>query len=159
MIKASLCLKHRSIPPLAHLETPDPKIPFAELGLRLPRSLEPMPIGPDAACIAINSFGYGGTNAHAVLQEVATPAATTSCDREGVRGMHVLPISARSKPALKELAKALNDFWLRTTPDRCTTSAIPRLCVAAITTIGWRWLPDRRRDEAATAIVRGQSRC
>jgi acyl transferase domain-containing protein/NADPH:quinone reductase-like Zn-dependent oxidoreductase/acyl carrier protein len=107
IIKASLCLKHNSVPPVANLETPNPKIAFAELGLRLPRGTEPMSAGPDATCVAINSFGYGGTNAHAILQE-AMPAAEPGA--EGARDVHLLPISARSRPALVELAKAYHQL-------------------------------------------------
>ena len=36
--KASLCLAHKQIPPIANLETPNPNIPFEKLGLRLART-------------------------------------------------------------------------------------------------------------------------
>lgn len=113
LIKLALCLKNKAIPPLANLTTPNPKIPFDELGLRLPLQLEPMPSGPGPACVAINSFGYGGTNAHAILEEYVASDAAPDADG-GVRGAavpaaepqwHVLPLSARSKPALEELAR------------------------------------------------------
>jgi acyl transferase domain-containing protein len=87
LIKAALCLKHQQIPPLANLETPNPQIPFEELGLRLPRSLEPMPEGEGPAYVAINAFGYGGTNAHAILQEASMKkeALTTLMPPKGVK--------------------------------------------------------------------------
>lgn len=110
LIKASLCLKHRQIPPLANLQTPNPKIPFDELGLRLPRRLEPMPGGDGLAYIGINSFGYGGTNAHAILTE-APQSGGTVCPADATANEqsswpHLLPLSARSRAALEALAQA-----------------------------------------------------
>lgn len=102
VIKAALCLKHRQIPPVANLETPNPAIPFAELGLRLPTGLEPMPAGTGPALIGVNSFGYGGTNAHAILQEAPEAGAQPSDDAG--TGSWILPISARSPKALQALA-------------------------------------------------------
>jgi 3-oxoacyl-(acyl-carrier-protein) synthase len=43
LIKAALMLRARRIPPSLHLERPNPRIPFAELGLRIPTALEPWP--------------------------------------------------------------------------------------------------------------------
>jgi len=40
LIKLALALKHRQIPPSLHFETPNPKIPFEELRLRVPAALE-----------------------------------------------------------------------------------------------------------------------
>jgi acyl transferase domain-containing protein/acyl carrier protein len=107
VIKLALCLKHGQIPPLANLQTPNPKIPFPELGLRLPTRLEPMPAGDGPACVGINSFGYGGTNAHAILQEAVLPdRAAFMTDEDPPTALHFLPLSARSTAALKDLAKA-----------------------------------------------------
>lgn len=105
VIKAALCLRHKQIPPLANLETPNPDIPFEELGMRLPKGLEPMPPGDGPALVGVNSFGYGGTNAHAILEEwpVETRSAVSDSDD---RGYWLLPLSARAPQALQELACA-----------------------------------------------------
>lgn len=106
LIKLALCLKNNAIPPLANLTVANPKIPFAQLGLRLPLALEPMPPGPGTACVSINSFGYGGTNAHAVLEQyVPDPLAEKTSQAIPSTALHLLPLSARSKPALIALAK------------------------------------------------------
>lgn len=129
IIKACLCLNRRQIPPQAHLENPNPNIPFARWGLRLPQRLEQMPDGEGSAYVGVNSFGYGGTNAHAVLQEppepwpTATSAPTAPCP-------YVLPISARSENALKALAKSYL-VWLSATGapemrDLCHSAALRR---------------------------------
>jgi acyl transferase domain-containing protein/acyl carrier protein len=106
VIKVALCLKHGQIPPLANLQTPNPKIPFPELGLRLPTRLEPMPAGDGPACAGINSFGYGGTNAHAILQEAVLADRAAFMDEDPPTALHFLPLSARSTGALKDLARA-----------------------------------------------------
>ena len=67
--KAALCLYHGEIPPQANLQTPNSKIPFDALGLRVPRNREPMPAGDGPAYAGVNSFGYGGSNAHVILQQ------------------------------------------------------------------------------------------
>lgn len=107
VIKAALCLKHRQIPPLANLETPNPAIPFEELGLRLPSGLEAMPSGTGPALVGVNSFGYGGTNAHAIIEEAPAPVSKSAGNDD--TGPWILPISARSPKALTALAAAYRE--------------------------------------------------
>ena len=45
LIKAALALERGVVPPTLHCETPNPKIPFDELNLRLVREIEPIPDG------------------------------------------------------------------------------------------------------------------
>src|SRR3954453_3772331 len=68
LIKAALTLKHGQIPPNLHFETPNPDIPFDELKLRVPQTIEPWPdTGAARRLAGVNSFGFGGTNAHVIL--------------------------------------------------------------------------------------------
>ena len=71
VIKVALCLEHKQIPPHPLLEEPNPAIPFADLSLRLPDELLPWPESTEPALAAVNSFGFGGTNAHVVLARSA----------------------------------------------------------------------------------------
>ncbi|WP_346099520.1 acyltransferase domain-containing protein [Streptomyces olivaceiscleroticus] len=66
LIKAVLCLHHRSVPPNLHFDVPNPHIDFAALALRVPTELEEWPAGRRLA--GVSSFGWGGTNVHAVLE-------------------------------------------------------------------------------------------
>ena len=70
LIKAALALHHRRVPANLHFERPNPEIDFEALRLRVPVRLEPWPKGPGPALAAVNSFGYGGTNAHVILEGV-----------------------------------------------------------------------------------------
>ena len=107
LIKLALMLKHGQIPPNLHFETPNPDIAFDALRLRVPTALEPWPdngAGPRLA--GLNSFGFGGTNAHAVIGE-APPreqAGRDVSDRHGKRPA-LLCLSARSEAALRDGAR------------------------------------------------------
>jgi acyl transferase domain-containing protein len=115
IIKTALCLSHRQVPPQANLETPNPEIPFEALGLKLPRQLEELAPGAEEVCAGVNSFGYGGTNAHVVLQN-APCVVRARAQEGGPDTVYCLPLSARSEHALVDLAKS----WLERfgeTPD------------------------------------------
>src|SRR6476661_3501839 len=78
LLKAMLVLKHGQIPPSLHFETPSPHIDFEKLKLRVPTALEPFPDGPGERMAGVNSFGFGGANAHVILAApTAQPAAKT----------------------------------------------------------------------------------
>ncbi|WP_238438176.1 type I polyketide synthase [Frankia nepalensis] len=69
LIKAALALHHRVLPPTLHCEDPHPA--FAGTRFVPVRAAEPWPEpaggGPRRA--GVNAFGFGGINAHAVLEE------------------------------------------------------------------------------------------
>ena len=81
LIKVALALRHREIPPSLHFEEPNPHIPFDELPLRVQTTLGPWPATPGPALAGVSSFGFGGTNAHVVLEE-APPATPGMPDAE-----------------------------------------------------------------------------
>ena len=70
LIKAILSMKHQLIPPNQHLETLNPSVaPFCK-HLKIPKVITAWPNpAPGRPCRAsVNSFGFGGTNAHAILE-------------------------------------------------------------------------------------------
>jgi acyl transferase domain-containing protein len=129
LIKTALCLKHRAIPPHLHLETPNPNIPFDELRLHIPRTLEPWPEHEGPALASVNSFGFGGTNAHVVLAEAPQPIADvpTALGERAPGRVALLPLSARSPEALQALAEAYREMLA---PDG-ETPPIESLCATA----------------------------
>lgn len=75
LIKAVLMLEHNMIPPQVNFEKANPEIDLDALKLRIPTTLESKPLKR----ISVNSFGYGGTNAHVVVDAAdAAPAEPTS---------------------------------------------------------------------------------
>ncbi|MEZ4720188.1 MAG: type I polyketide synthase, partial [Caldilineaceae bacterium] len=110
IIKALLIFQHEMIPPNQNFERPNPHIPFAELGLQV--VTEPMPLprrNGTEPVIGVNSFGFGGTNAHVVLQKAASeqPAERErATPQPRAQRPLLLPLSARSGEALRAYAAA-----------------------------------------------------
>lgn len=78
VIKGVLCLERGLIPPSVNYETPNPKLKLDEWRLKVVTALEPWPEsligGPKR--LSVNNFGYGGSNAH-VIMESAEPWTST----------------------------------------------------------------------------------
>ncbi len=106
VIKATLTLLHRQVTPLANLLTPNPLILCDEWNVKLSDELTPLGRDGDTLRVAINSFGYGGSNAHAILESAPTEEASFEFSNEPAqRNLPVfLPISGRSKAAVVALA-------------------------------------------------------
>ena len=107
IIKASLCLKNKQIPPHLHLKKVNPKIDLKRLNLKVPLELMDWPKHEGIAMAAVNSFGFGGTNAHAILAEAPElPRIAPLADEL----MRIFPISAASEAALSQMAKKYQAF-------------------------------------------------
>ncbi|KJK43524.1 hypothetical protein UK23_32885 [Lentzea aerocolonigenes] len=125
LIKTALSLKHGRIPAHLHLVDPNPAIPFDEFGLRVPTSLTDWPATGGPRYAGVNSFGFGGTNAHALLQEApAAPVPPPSADHER---RQVLSLSARSPEALRDVAASMSQFLADT---EHTLADVSYSCVA-----------------------------
>ncbi|MFF0771402.1 SDR family NAD(P)-dependent oxidoreductase [Nonomuraea wenchangensis] len=104
LLKAVLVLRHGRIPASLHGDPPNPRIDFA--GLRLVPVTESRPVEePGGRRVAgVNSFGFGGANAHAVL--AAPPAVPPGPSARPRRRLPVM-VSARNEAALAESARRL----------------------------------------------------
>ena len=122
LIKGVLCLKHGLIPPHLNLSEINPGIDLDRLGMRIPLVGEELRSIDGTTRVAVNSFGFGGTNAHVII-EAAEQAATmgtvgadisrTGTDPVGSLSANALTpvtfLSARSRGALT----ALSDDYIR----------------------------------------------
>jgi phthiocerol/phenolphthiocerol synthesis type-I polyketide synthase C len=109
LFKAILCLKHGAVPRSLHYQTPNPAIDFEGGRLRVVDRFTPLARREGAPLtIGVNSFGFGGTNAHVVIMEAthaAAPAAPVVCStRSSEAGLAPLVLTARSPAALAALA-------------------------------------------------------
>jgi myxalamid-type polyketide synthase MxaE and MxaD len=109
IIKVALSLYHREIPPSLHFQKPNPHIGMEALPLKVQTTLTPWPAGPGPALAGVSSFGFGGTNAHVVMEEAPVPAPAEPAPVEEDRPF-LLPLSARSPEALLELARSWSNF-------------------------------------------------
>lgn len=102
LVKAILSLKKGALPPVPFAFTPNPRIDFDGCNVQCPvAGLRLRSDVPRAA--GVNSFGFGGVNAHIILQSVPETAPQVSFSAQDVPP---LLLSARSDAALRELAAA-----------------------------------------------------
>jgi len=112
VIKAVLTLHHGETSPLGNLQTPNPNIPFEELGVRLSDDCYKLKNDAGPVRVAVNSFGYGGSNAHAILESYAFDGPDAPHPIKNGHPLSLgtdcnvyLPISARSSKAVEELGQ------------------------------------------------------
>ena len=104
LMKTALALRNEVIPATLHVEAPNPVL--AGRPLELVTERRPWPPSADRPRLAgISSFGISGTNVHVVLGDAPDPPPGDGSDPAHRPG-HLLPLSARSPAALRELAGA-----------------------------------------------------
>ncbi|MGK5632116.1 beta-ketoacyl synthase N-terminal-like domain-containing protein, partial [Streptomyces sp. URMC 123] len=116
LLKALLVLRHGVVPPTLHALPPHPRVDFA--ALRLAPAVEPRELAVGArTVVGVNSFGFGGANAHVILAPpptaVRAEAPPTAVRAEappsdGVPGRaRPVVVSARSRAALAEAVRRM----------------------------------------------------
>ncbi|HEY4457180.1 MAG TPA: ketoacyl-synthetase C-terminal extension domain-containing protein, partial [Pseudonocardiaceae bacterium] len=98
-IKAVECVRRGQIPPQPNVRKLNPHIGLAGTRFAIPDRMLDWP-GPRVA--GISSFGFGGTNAHALIAEPPPVRPATGS------GLMILPLSARSPSALADLT---DRYW------------------------------------------------
>lgn len=123
IIKASLAIQNKAIPPNMHFNHLNPNIEPFYSGLEVPTSLLPWPeTGDGPRRASVNSFGFGGTNAHAIIESyelsntrvsprlpTAEVANGSTCRSDSLEGRLAGPFvfSARSRGSLVDWLKQL----------------------------------------------------
>ncbi|WP_405929792.1 amino acid adenylation domain-containing protein [Streptomyces griseus] len=107
LIKTVLSIQHRTVPPHINLENLNPAIDPATLPYEIPTRPTAWPAHEGPARAGVNSFGFGGTNAHVVLEEAPPPPPKTGAAPPAGRPWSILPLSARNPDALVELAAGI----------------------------------------------------
>ncbi|KAE8146743.1 ketoacyl-synt-domain-containing protein [Aspergillus avenaceus] len=122
LIKTILAIENGLIPGMPTFRTPNPKIDFHSLRLHAASSLVPWPRNPIRRA-GVNSFGYGGSNCHVIIEEAQPFMRNTSAhtwswcaqnllfddedDEDTDDSIHTLPVSAADEHALDENCNAL----------------------------------------------------
>jgi acyl transferase domain-containing protein/surfactin synthase thioesterase subunit len=127
LIKVVLAMQHKQLPPSLNYKTPNPNIAFDELKISVQNKLGSWPIhNGESFKAGINSFGWGGTNAHTILEEYKQPVA----EQENIPAVSrfCLPLSAKTGGALKDYAKAYSTVLQNASDDEfrkiCTATSI-----------------------------------
>ena len=110
LLKVALMIKNKRLVPTINVHVLNPKLKLEEKGLVVQKTSEPWNTENGKLRIgAVNSFGYGGSNAHTILREVRSRQILE--EKKVERLNHVLTLSARSEEALKRMA-GLYSKWL-----------------------------------------------
>jgi acyl transferase domain-containing protein/NADPH:quinone reductase-like Zn-dependent oxidoreductase/acyl carrier protein/short-subunit dehydrogenase len=123
LIKTVLALQHREIPPHLHFETPNPHVPWDQLPLKVAARGMSWPSNGRRAIAGVSSFGISGTNAHVVLEEV--PRTEQPAVPEDARE-YLLPISARTPEALRDLVASYRERPIAALPTLCSAASVRR---------------------------------
>ena len=111
VIKVVLSLQKGKIPAHLHFRSLNPHISLAGTPFTIPTRAVDWPAGEKPRLAGVSSFGFGGTNAHVVIEEApALPRAERAAPPER---LWLLPLSARSEEALGGAARAYRDFLAR----------------------------------------------
>ncbi|KAJ5715138.1 Acyl transferase/acyl hydrolase/lysophospholipase [Penicillium malachiteum] len=119
LIKVTLALENKLLPATAGVKVINPSIKLKEWNVDIVTANQAWP-----ACqvprASINSFGFGGSNGHAILEAVqADPLASihrNSTVDDDADKLYLLPLSARSETSLRQMASNL--AGLAADPDR-----------------------------------------
>ena len=118
IIKATLALETQQIPPNMHFKKGNPEIRFEDSKIEVPTKPFEWSHSNGLRRASINSFGYGGTNAHVILEGYTnsegvrgseplkpTPIGTTKSGRP-----FLAPLTSHSKVAGKACAQRLAEY-------------------------------------------------
>jgi acyl transferase domain-containing protein/surfactin synthase thioesterase subunit len=135
LIKTTLALARRELPPTLNYENPNPEIDFDSSPFYVNTKLAPWKSARFPRRAGVNSLGIGGTNAFAVLEEAPRRSTKRSADP---RSQHLFTLSAKSEAALAAYVGRISAF-LRdggtamsgaTIADICYTSNVSRTTFA-----------------------------
>jgi acyl transferase domain-containing protein/acyl-coenzyme A synthetase/AMP-(fatty) acid ligase/SAM-dependent methyltransferase len=118
-IKTVLALQHKLIPATLHFSKANPAIDFDNSPFYVNTRPTPWKTAGTPLRAGVNSLGIGGTNAHIILEEAPLPTAVIN---QLERPRHMLTLSARSEPALLQLAERYTAFFAKN----------PHVCLADV---------------------------
>lgn len=121
IIKTTLALEHAKIPPNMLFKVPNPEIQFDEWKIKVPVQLIDWPsTATGLRRASINSFGYGGTNAHIILdayerssdapQAICPPELPSTWVAKTAERPFLIPLTAHSDKAGKLLEAKLVEY-------------------------------------------------
>ncbi|PSR82297.1 polyketide synthase [Coniella lustricola] len=109
VIKAAMMLEKGFILPNTNFETPNENIPLSEWNMKVPTFQQPWP--SQKRYISINNFGFGGSNAHCVLQR--PPIYASSRQEKPIHNskkQRLFVLSANDEVSAKTAMKNLSLF-------------------------------------------------
>ncbi|KAI0401723.1 hypothetical protein F4802DRAFT_618422 [Xylaria palmicola] len=118
--KVIWCLQNKLVPPNLHFENLNPEIEPYYKHLHVPTALTPWPTSPPGQPrrASVNSFGFGGSNAHAIIEAYtpeihgADPVAWSRPRSEGAAVPFRLPLvlTAASPKSLRDVVQSYKSY-------------------------------------------------
>ena len=96
LIKASLALHHKVLPPTLKVDRPNPKMAIERSAFYLPDVARPWIAGPGPRRAGVSSFGFGGSDYHVVLEEHRPQASEPAWDGS----VEIVPLCAPDAASL-----------------------------------------------------------
>ncbi len=106
-IKTVMVLKNKKIPPNANFNKISPHIPIDQLPFEIPLENIKWKKKGNPRYAGVSSFGFGGTNAHIILEEAEESVLEKN---EIERPSNILCLSANDEDSLKEISSNYADF-------------------------------------------------
>ncbi len=113
MLKAVMALENNYLPASLHFETPNENIDFEGLNVRVTANPIELLRGKRARLAGINSFGFGGANAHVVISD---PDPVEDRARNSATS-HVFMASAHTAASLEGLLKSYRSAFAKTSKE------------------------------------------
>ena len=99
-----MAIKYKTLPPTINFNEPNPELYIDESPFYVNTKLQEWKVEKFPRRAAVSSFGFGGTNAHCILEEW-----TSNVSQPSEKEMHLLPVSAKSPEALNSIIKNLGE--------------------------------------------------
>ncbi|KAL4792644.1 polyketide synthase [Aspergillus venezuelensis] len=116
VIKASMALKTGVIPPNINFEKVNEKIPLEKYHLRIPLTPTPWPTTGYPRRAGVNSLGYGGTNAHVILEDTSALVPYTNGvakHASGAEQWRIFTFSAKDEESLYDNMANISEYVKR----------------------------------------------
>ncbi|WP_444997695.1 amino acid adenylation domain-containing protein [Aliikangiella sp. IMCC44359] len=104
LIKTALALKHQIIPPHINIKKVNPALNLDDQPFDIPREATPWPKHDGLARAGVNSFGFGGTNAHVLLEEAPLSVQPI---KKAAPQYSILPLTAKDPADFTEMVKRM----------------------------------------------------
>lgn len=114
IVKTVECLEREQVPPQLHFANPNPRIDFDRMKVPTASTLLPQ-IQSRPLLAAVNSFGFGGTNGHVVLQRHSVPDGCFKSSENEPRKL-LFKFSAVSELALRQVMTNVATYIEETKP-------------------------------------------
>ena len=106
-IKTVLAVQRASIPPNLGFQTPNPHIPFDQMRLKVVAEQHEWPLTQRPRTAGVSAFGFGGTNAHVVIEQAPASVAAV---REPDPAVSTLIVSGNTPERIASLAGGLAEW-------------------------------------------------